>query len=85
MRDIITRDHDQLHLRVGSSIQVGANKLTVITSEHLSGNRRIRPYGYNTAMLSKNLASARRRRVPIENRCLSLLGLPIPTCSSVMY
>jgi sigma-B regulation protein RsbU (phosphoserine phosphatase) len=29
----IVHDHDQLHLRVGSSMQVGANKLTVVTSE----------------------------------------------------
>jgi sigma-B regulation protein RsbU (phosphoserine phosphatase) len=29
----IVRDGDQLHLRVGSSFQVGANKLTVVSSE----------------------------------------------------
>src|SRR6478736_1489147 len=29
----IVKDHDQLHLRVGSSMQVGASKLTVVTSE----------------------------------------------------
>ena len=29
----IVRDHDQLHLRVASTLQVGANKLTVVTSE----------------------------------------------------
>jgi len=29
----IVRDREQLHLRVGSSLQVGANKLTVVTSE----------------------------------------------------
>jgi Signal transduction histidine kinase involved in nitrogen fixation and metabolism regulation len=31
----IVREHDQLHLRVGSSIQVGPTSLTVITSEPL--------------------------------------------------
>jgi len=29
----IVRDHGQLHLRVGSSLSVGSNKLTVVTSE----------------------------------------------------
>jgi len=29
----IVRDHDELHLRVGSSLSVGSNKLTVVTSE----------------------------------------------------
>jgi len=29
----IVQDHDRLHLRVGSSMQVGSNKLTVMTSE----------------------------------------------------
>ena len=29
----IVRDREQLHLRVGSSLQIGANKLTVVTSE----------------------------------------------------
>src|SRR5215471_525906 len=29
----IVQDHDQLHLRVGSSMQVGSSKLTVVTSE----------------------------------------------------
>lgn len=29
----LVRDHDQLYLRVASSLQVGANKLTVVTSE----------------------------------------------------
>ena len=29
----IVRDHDQLYLRVGFFLQVGANKLTVVTSE----------------------------------------------------
>jgi phosphoserine phosphatase RsbU/P len=29
----LVRDHERLHLRVGSSLQVGPNKLTVVTSE----------------------------------------------------
>src|SRR5579864_2379050 len=29
----LVHDHDQLHLRVGSSMQVGASRLTVVTSE----------------------------------------------------
>ena len=29
----LVRDHERLHLRVGSSLQVGSNKLTVVTSE----------------------------------------------------
>ncbi len=29
----IVRDHEQLHLRVGSSLPVGSNELTVVTSE----------------------------------------------------
>lgn len=31
----IVRDHNQLHLRVGSSLQVGSTRLTVVTSEPL--------------------------------------------------
>jgi sigma-B regulation protein RsbU (phosphoserine phosphatase) len=30
----IVRDHNELHLRVGSSLKIGSNKLTVVTSEH---------------------------------------------------
>ena len=29
----LVRDHERLHLRVGSSLQVGSNRLTVVTSE----------------------------------------------------
>jgi len=34
----LVRDHDRLHLRVGSSLQVGANQLTVVTSEPFDEN-----------------------------------------------
>jgi len=36
--DDIVQDHDQLNLRVGSSMQVGADKLTVVTSEPFDKN-----------------------------------------------
>jgi phosphoserine phosphatase RsbU/P len=36
--DDIVQDHDQLNLRVGSSMQVGPNKLTVVTSEPFDKN-----------------------------------------------
>jgi len=36
--DDIVQDHDQLNLRVGSSMQVGTNKLTVVTSEPFDKN-----------------------------------------------